>query len=218
MDIISVSGTGTMAVSPDKTILNFEFKTIEESYEKALSVGVKNVETYINTLGKLGFDKKQLKTKSFRVSENRVYDEKTRTYISKGYLFNQSARIEFDYDIKLMASLMEETSKLKNPPTYTINFGIKDTKKALEKILKLAYEDAELQAKAIAKACKKTNFFNCKKISYEPFDDNYISQSRYGNDVRMEKCSASTRETIQNVFVPEDIVIEKTLYCLFDVE
>lgn len=217
MDIIMVQGTGRISKTPNKVGLNFEFRRLDSSYEKSLAMGVKDVEIYIDTLIKLGFKKEALKTRAFRVSENRVYDEKTRTYESKGFIFNQSARIEFDYDIKLMSKIMEETSKLKNPPTYTIVFGLKEDKKLEEKLFKLAYEDAEFQAKAIAKACGKTSHFNCKKISFEPLDDRYVSSSRYETDGVLAKC-ASARDSIEKVFVPEDVELEKTLYCLFDVE
>ena len=61
MDII-VQGTGIKNYTPNEITLSFDFKTVDSTYEKALELGVKNVETYIELLLSLGFKKEDFKT------------------------------------------------------------------------------------------------------------------------------------------------------------
>ena len=216
MDII-VQGIGEKNFKPNVIKLSFEFRTKESNYEKALEEGIKSVEKYFNLLTSMGFDTKEVKTKSFRVYENTKYNESTRKYDPDGYMFNQSAVLSFDYDIKKMSVLMEETSKQECPPTYRISFEVKDDKAVEEEIIALAYKEAEFQANAIAKASGKT-VKGCVKVSFDPFDGNYVSNTRYDMSERCFAKASCASEAIQTVFVPEDVTVSKELYCQFVAE
>ncbi len=217
MDII-VQGTGEITVKPNKITLLFDFRTKDKIYKNVLKNGVENVETYLNLLIKLGFSKEQVKTRSFKVSEDRIYNEKTRKYISDGFLYTQNARLEFDYDMDKLSELMEKTSKISNPPSYKIDFSVKDDKKLEEELLANAYKEAEFQAKAIAKACGKTKTITCKKVSFEPFDEKLNSETRYEGMAKMAASfDRSVSESVQHIFIPEDIKAKTTIYCLFEV-
>ena len=216
MDIV-VMGKGKLNFKPDQIVINFDFNAKEKTYEQVLQQGTAGVEKYLNLLLSLGFKKEDFKTRSFRVSENREYDNMKRIYVSKGFVFNQSARIKFDYDMENLAQLMEKTSAFDDAPTYRIDFAIKDEKSAEGELLKLAYKDAEMQAKFIASASGK-ELKDCVKVSFEPFDEKLTSESRLGSNEMMYCAKASARavsESIQTVFVPEDVVVEKEIYCLF---
>lgn len=216
MDIV-VMGKGKLNFKPDQIVINFDFNAKEKTYEQVLKQGTAGVEKYLNLLLSLGFKKEDFKTRSFRVSENREYDNMKRIYVSKGFVFNQSARIKFDYDMEKLSKLMEKTSACDDAPAYRIDFAIKDEKSAEEELLKLAYKDAEMQAKFIASASGK-ELKDCVKVSFEPFDEKLTSESRLGSNEMMYCAKASARavsESIQTVFVPEDVVVEKEIYCLF---
>ena len=74
-----------------------------------------------------------------------------------------------------------------------------------------------MQAKFIASASGK-EVKDCVKVSFEPFDEKLTSESRLGSNEMMYCSKASARavsESIQTVFVPEDVVVEKEIYCLF---
>lgn len=216
MDIV-VMGKGKLIFKPDQIVINFDFNAKEKTYEQVLQQGTAGVEKYLNLLLSLEFKKEDFKTRSFRVSENREYDNMKRIYVSKGFVFNQSARIKFDYDMEKLAQLMEKTSAFDDAPAYRIDFAIKDEKSAEEELLKLAYKDAEMQAKFIASASGK-ELKDCVKVSFEPFDEKLTSESRLGSNEMMCCAKASARavsDSIQTVFVPEDVVVEKEIYCLF---
>lgn len=218
MDII-VQGNSKISVKPDLITLYFDFHTKTVKYDVALEEGVKNVEAYLNALIELGFEKESFKTNSFRVTEKTVYNETKRKYEFDGYLFNQNSTLCFDYDMNKLSAIMEMTSKLENAPTYRIVFGLKDNKAFEEELIEKALEDAQFQAKAIAKGCNKKLALTFKKVSFEPFDTEYCSETKY--DTAMYErgemcCKASVSETISRTFVPEDVVATKTIYCLFE--
>ena len=216
MEII-VKGIGEINVKPNLIKLTFNFNLKEKSYDGAIKNGIKNVESYILLLTKLGFNKEDIKTNSFRLSENKEYNEKTRTYVSNGYLYYQCVNLEFDYDMSKLSEIIDKTSKLNNGPSYTINFTIKDDKKLEEELLDDAYKNAEFQAKAIAKSCGKDKTLNCKKISFQPFDESFYSQTSFDR-IKMADYGSSIGESLQNVFVPENIQVQKEIYCLFEAE
>ncbi|MBQ8425783.1 MAG: SIMPL domain-containing protein [Clostridia bacterium] len=219
MDII-VEGNGVKYFKPDQITINFDFKTVEKTYDQALENGAINVEKYLNLLISLGFKKEDLKTRSFRVSEERHYDESKRIYVADGFAYSQSAKLTFDYDMERMSTLMEETSKFKNAPIYRISFNIKDNKQAQEELLALAYEDALLQANALAKA-SGTKVVTCKTVSFQPFDaERGYSSSMYDGAImsKAKCCSDNARQAIQNVFIPEDVEVDMTIYCQFIAE
>lgn len=216
MDIV-VMGKGKLNFKPDQIVINFDFNAKEKTYEQVLKQGTAGVEKYLNLLLSLGFKKEDFKTRSFRVSEKREYDNMKHIYVSNGFVFNQSAKIKFDYDMEKLSKLMEKTSVFDDAPAYRIDFAIKDEKSAEEELLKLAYKDAEMQAKFIASASGK-EVKDCVKVSFEPFDEKLTSESRLGSNEMMYCAKASARavsESIQTVFVPEDVVVEKEIYCLF---
>ena len=217
---IIVEGNGEKTYKPNQVVLTFDFRTVDVNYNKALELGVKNVAEYLEFLISMGFEKESFKTQSFRVSEDRHYDEQTRKYVKDGFVFTQCARIMFDFDMARLSKLMEKTAEFKNPPIYRITFNVKDEKQANEELLGLAYEDALFQATAIAKA-SGTTITGCQRVSFQPFDfsDNCSNSSLDGAIMSKAKCCAmGTSEAIQNTFVPEDVVLSTTVYCEFDAE
>ena len=213
MDII-VEGNGSKDFKPNQVVLSFTFETKDANYEKALEKGVANVNEYFKVLNGLGFKKGDLKTRSFRVSENRRYDETQKIYINEGFIYTQNATLKFDYDMNKVSELMEVTSKSKNSPRYVINFNLKDNKKVQEEILALAFKDAKAQAEAIAKA-SGNEIKECLKISFEPFDTRTYSQTTYKGEMLAKSSVGSVRENITNTFIPEDVTIFTKIYCHF---
>ena len=157
-----------------------------------------------------------MKTRSYFVNEDRRYDEVTRKYYPDGFSFNQNAIVKFDYDKQKMARIMEELSRIENAP----NVKVKDAKECKRKILAKAYNDAKLQAEAIALAAGKT-LQGCAKVDFKPFTTSYVSQSSFDGEMAFCKASnarGSAQESIVNSFTPEDVELSETLYCLWIAE
>ena len=212
---IKVNGIGEKSFKPDVIKFSFTFNIKRKAYQSCLADGSKNVENYIGYLTGKGFVKDEIKTDRFNVHRERVYNEKTRQYGEGDFVFSFSCELTIKYDLDLMSQIMEETSKMKECPTYRVDFGLKNEKKAIDELMTLAYKNAENQAKVIAKASGKT-LKDCVKVSFEPFDD-VMTREYAGVDSVMYK-SKSASESIQNIFVPKDVELDFTLYTLWIAE
>ena len=220
MDIY-VEVTAEKSLSPDEVRISFNFEVNNKTYESTLALGVKAVEEFVKLIAYLGFNKEMLKTRSFRLYKKNEYDYKTKKNIDLGYIYSQQASLKFDYDIKLVSKLMEGIAKLKNPPKYSIQFGLKNEESAKNDLVKSIYRDAKSKADAIAKSAGK-KVKDCVKVSVQPFESDLVSPSSlrnldYSENAIMTKSSAFA-SAIEESFVPEDVKICETLYYLFVTE
>lgn len=223
MDIM-VEGTGTRYYRPDEVEISLNFYTKTGSYETALEEGTRDVQVFIaKVLEQMNFSKEDLKTRSFRVYEEKRYDYERKIEIKYGFAYTQSATLKFDYDINVVAEFMERVSKLSNPPKYTIGFTVKNMQQSKNEAMADAYNMAKEKAEAIAKSAGKT-LKECIKTDFRAFEERVYSRSsldgifeeetaNLGVSYQAKKMSA--QDTITNIFTPEDIEISETLYCLW---
>ena len=227
MDII-VEGAGKKFYTPDEVEINLNFYTTADTYESALENGTKNVEIFINdVLERMNFNKEIMKTRSFRVYEEKQYDYDKKIYIKLGYAYTQQANIKFDYSMNTIAKFMDMVSKLENPPKYHLGFNVKDIKKCKDEVLAEAYNKAKDKAETIAKTAGK-ELKECVKTDFRPFEERVVSRSSLNSqDMYMAKEMSvdgakfgmakrtGVQETIQTIFTPEDVEMTETLYCLW---
>jgi len=141
MEII-LEGKGSKYFTPNKTIFNLNFVAKSNTYEKVLEKGISNVDEFIEeVLIQNGFQKEDLKTRNFVIREETQYNNETHKQEFDGYSYNQYATISFDYNIDLMANIMNSISKLSFPLTYQINFGLCQKPKCLENYRNNRYSD-----------------------------------------------------------------------------
>lgn len=225
MDIM-VQGTGRRYYKPDEVEIDFNFYTKTGSYESALEDGTRDVQIFIeNVLQQMQFSKEDLKTRSFRVYEEKRYDYEKKMEIKFGFAYTQGAILRFDYDINVVAEFMEKVSKLQNPPKYTISFNVKNEQQSKNEAMADAYNSAKEKAEAIAKTAGKT-LKECIKTDFRPFEEKVYSGSTLGSGIFEEERAdfaigakkMSAQDTITNIFTPEDIEISETLYCLWVAE
>lgn len=217
---IYVEGKAEKSFKPDEVRMTFTFTKMEKTYQKTLESGCNNVARFIEFMGKLGFDKNDCKTSSFSVRENNVYDEKTRSYKKDGFVFTQRMLLVYDYDVKKFADALEKISNEKDAPKCMVNFGLKDTRKAERALYEACVKDAKEQAETIAKA-SGLKLAKCEKVSCMPFENAFTSATSFDGFARMEKsecCFGSASDSIQNTFVPEDIIVSNTLYAIWQAE
>ena len=220
MDII-VKGEGKKYFRPNEVKINLEFYVLTSSYELALQEGTRNVEIFIDKiLNAMNISKEELKTRSFRVYEDKRYDYDQKIYISNGFVYTQSAMLKFDYDKEFMAKFMDKVSRLENPPKYSLVFCVKNEQQTKNEAMADAYNNAKEKAKAIAEAAGKT-LKECIKIDFRPFEESVYSGTRLESnslDIRYSKAARTQEDVITNIFTPEDIEISETLYCLWIAE
>ena len=222
MDIM-VEGTGIRYYRPDQAEINLNFYTKTGFYESALEEGTRDVQVFIEkVLKQMQFSKEDLKTRNFKVYEEKRFDYEKKIEIKYGFAYTQSATLKFDYDINIVAEFMDRVSKLENPPKYTIAFNVKNEQQSKNEAMAEAYNKAKEKAEAIAKSAGKT-LKECVKVDFRPFEERVYSRSALGSgvfeaetsDFNMKARKMSTQDTITNIFTPEDIEISETLYCLW---
>ena len=213
---IKVRGVGEKSFRPDAIKFKFQFSIKRSEYNQCLEDGTKNVENYFNFLKTKGFNKEELKTQSFNIYRETHYNDKTKKYDEGDFVFSFVCELIMDYNLELMAQIMEETSKINECPTYKVDFTLKDEKQAIDELMKLAYKHAEYQANVISKASGKV-LKDCVNVSFEPFEGS-LSNS-YGNMKMMaERCCANSVDSIQNIFVPKDVELSFEVYTLWVAE
>lgn len=229
MDII-VMGQACQKFKPEEVILNLTFFVKERTYNKALDEGTKSIEQFIeNVLYKIDIEKEELKTNRFYISEVTNYNSDTKKREFEGYSFNQYSQVKFDYDVQKMTKFMELVSKINNPPSYTLNFSVKDVEECKNKVLDSAYKKAKEKAQAIANASGKT-LLDCLKVDFKPFTEAVTNRTSFNSRDMMIGSSmeeegflfkekrSSVADTIEKTFTPEDVEIQETLYCLWKAE
>lgn len=217
---IRVKGTGQANFVSDQIALRLTFNKIGADYATVLAEGAKITKSFIEgVLAQNGFSREDLKTSSFVVRENRIYNEATRNWEKDGFIFQQDATLEFDYDKDKLVKMMAEIAQLENAPTYRIAFSLKDKEAARRKVLAAAYEDAKAQAEAIAMAAGK-QLKQCLKTDFQSNMPNFESNSEFGVAMRksMNYEASSTAEDLAETFTPEDVMVLETLYCLWNAE
>lgn len=211
---IYVEGRAERAFSPEVIHFDFNYEIREKTYEKVMTLGSAEVDRFFSFMQSLGYKKSDIKTRAFRVYEDIKYDYASKKNINNGFVYSQRLRLDTKYDIEKMTKIMAELASLKNPPKYTITFALRDDETAKNECIQEAFKKAKARAEAIAKA-SGTTINKCEKVSLTPFDaGEHISNTRYDGAEMMMK-SASVADSIQNTFVPEDITVDLTLYCIF---
>ncbi len=210
---IKVEGKAKREYKPNLMNLDFEFISTKPTQNETIECGLQSVRKFVDFLIELKVKKNDIQTKNMIVQQNKEYNEVLRKYENAGYKFIQSISVKLDYDLDLIANLVSGTAKFSTPPNYEINFGLKDEDCAKEEILALAYKNAENQAKAIAIASGK-QIDECVSVSFDSFQERVFSNTNFGVTRDMVKLS-STIEDIKVTFIPADVVIEKTIHCIF---
>ena len=132
-----------------------------------------------------------------------------------GYSYNQTVILKFDYELEKLTNMMEDISKLSNPPYYRIEFSLKDEEKAKKELISKAYMDAKEKANIIAAASGKV-LKDCIKVSFKPLDIDFLSLTSLDNNTMYLK--EASMPLMNKIFTPEDIILSETVYFLWTSE
>lgn len=215
---IIVEGIGELTATPDLVTVYLDFREKGATYSRVVEEGTKRVADTLRHLQKLKFSENQFKTRSFRVDEEKIYNEQTRNYLAIGFIFTQTIVVSFEYTSEKLAEFINVLTADSFAPNYRLQFNLKDDKKEQAEVLSLAYRNAEEQAKIIA-AASGSKIKECKEISFQPFENRFVSDTQYeSSNVYAKATMRSIQDNITETFIPEDIKIKKSIYCIFEAE
>lgn len=151
---IRVTGKGKISIKPDLIRLNIKVSDVLKKYEDCINKSSKSIEELRKIIENSGLNPKDLKTTEFSVDteyksyyENDIYKREF-----QGYKYIHNLYINFPNDNDLLGKVLYELSKSKTDYEFSINYTVKDTESAKNKLLAKAVEDSKTKAKILAKA------------------------------------------------------------------
>ena len=212
---IYVRGEGEKSFQPDQIVFDIEISNVYSSYEVALIKGEESVLEFLNLMKGFGLNFEDFKTVRYQIRDEIDYSGKERKKTGVRYL--RELKLKMDFDIVKMSKIIEASSKLKNAPKMSVRYGLKDTKTAERELYVDAYQNAKMQADIIASA-GGLKVVKCAKSSFNNIENSFYSESRYESGCLEKRCCSSASDIMAQTYIPDDIVVEQEIYCVFIAE
>lgn len=207
---INIVGTAQKTYQPQIICLNVTFAQFGKDYEQAFAEGKKALNEFLLFMQNLNFDIDTFKTISFGISEN--FDYKKESLVKNGFNYRRVLKIEFDYNIERLKKILSGISKLNNKPVVNVKFDLKDINQKKQEVLLQAFEDAKNQALMLSKTAN-TVLKVCTSITDTDYSDDYSVNSEITVHDNHQALTFSDEEID---FIPDDIVVSKTVKCIFE--
>lgn len=152
---IRVTGKGKLAVKPDLIELTLSIKDIKKEYDELLKRSSSATNEVKELLEKIGFERKNIKTKSFDINiEYDSYRDKNDKWIEefKGYSFIHKMKIEFEANNKMLGRVLYTLSKSTSYPSFSISYTVSNPEKYKNKLLEKAINNSKEKATVLANA------------------------------------------------------------------
>lgn len=215
---MKVTGKGKLSVRPDMIRLLLDAWKVCESYEDALAQSAEQTERLKECFEKLGFARSDLKTLRFNVdAEYESYRDGNNEWKQrfKGYRFTHGMKLEFDADNEKLGQVLYALSHTEACPEFRINYTIKDTEAAKNKLLAKAVADSAEKAKILAEAAGVV-LGDIVKIDYSWSETEFVSRP-------VERCmmsagNAAKADSYQMDIEPDDISVTDTVTVVWEIE
>ena len=211
---IKVTGRAKANCPPDKITVSLTLEAADKDYQKTLDIAAEKLESLQRAAAAAGFEKGELKTSSFNVTDEYDYVQ-TETGGNKrqfiGYKCGHRLKLEFDMDMERLGKALAALSGCEANSEFHINFGVKDIdtlkKQLLAQAVKDAAEKAEILAQAAGVKLKEIAFMTCGDI-----DDNIVSPTVFNQPV------AAALRSVSVDMAPEDIEAEVSVNVEWEIE
>ncbi|OLS03800.1 SIMPL domain-containing protein [Tissierella creatinophila] len=211
--IIRVKGVGKASMTPDQIKININLKSSNASYEKTIEMANKDLENIRRALKSEGFEKEDIKTVNFNVdtkyeNETTSFNNYKRKFI--GYEVIHSLKIEFENDSQKLGRVLNELTKSKSNPEFSIFYNLKDETEFKNQMLKNAIEDSRRKAIVIAEA-SGVRLGEILNINYSLDEEKF-----YSTPLSLQKGMSFISENIS--IVPEDLKSTDTVDIAWEIE
>jgi uncharacterized protein YggE len=149
---IRVTGSAMVKVKPDLGVINIQVAEVKQKMSDAIKALIEKSKVYDELLQRIGIDKKDIKTTSFQIAQNRLY--KNNEHVDSGYIASQKIRVEFNYEQKLLQKIVGEFSNSESPIDFDIQFVLSEQlkSKVQSQVIESSVKDATVKAYTITKA------------------------------------------------------------------
>lgn len=152
---LKVTGKGKISVRPDTIRILITQTAVKKKYDEAVRESADQKAGITAGLGKLGFDKKDLKTLHFDVNtEYEGYEAKDHSWKQRlaGYRYTHRMKLEFPSDNERLGRVLTLLASCKGAPEFTIQYTVADQEQAKNVLLAKAVEDSKAKAEVLSAA------------------------------------------------------------------
>lgn len=216
---ICVTGKGSISVKPDMIRLLLTLEDMYDTYENTLEQSTMQVELLKDCFEKLGFARTDMKTLSFNIdTEYDSYQDRQKVWKKRfmGYKFVHRLKIEFDADNKRLGQVLYALAHSPIKPEFRINYTVKDTETAKNKLLGKAVIDSKEKAKVLTEAAGVT-LGDIMKIDYSWGEITFLSEPMQKCMSLAEDCCVSSGSYDIDI-EPDDIDVTDTVTVVWRIQ
>jgi uncharacterized protein YggE len=160
--VISVSGTASVSVMPDKADIFVKIASLEDRAADAQRVNAESTTRVIAALEKAGVTEEDIETSSFRLYPKQKWDEDEETYEIVGYEVIHILKVE-TLNVKEVGDVVDKAVEAGADGVDSVSFSL--TKERYKDVTAQALETASLDAQNKSKAISERLGVRVGKIS-----------------------------------------------------
>lgn len=160
--VISVSGTASVSVMPDKADIFVKIASLEDRAADAQRVNAESTTRVIAALEKAGVTEEDIETSSFRLYPKQKWDEDEETYEIVGYEVIHILKVE-TLNVKEVGDVVDKAVEAGADGVDSVSFSL--TKERYKDVTAQALEAASLDAQNKSKAISERLDVRVGKIS-----------------------------------------------------
>jgi uncharacterized protein YggE len=164
--LVSVTGNGSVMLTPDVAYINIGVHTEMTSASEAVSANNAQTQKVIDALKNSGVEAKDIHTTNFSIYPNAQYDPQTNQKTGTTYVVDNSVNVTVR-DLSKLGATLDATVSAGANSVNSIQFDLADKTEALKQARDEAVKDAQTQAKELAAAAgislgpvQSVNFYN----------------------------------------------------------
>ncbi len=177
---IAVKGVGTASSKPDFVILSLRVSETNVDYQNAVNGANERVLALEKVVVDIGFDKTDLKTRSFNVETEYDNVEEGNRYkrVFAGYRCVYDLKLSFDMNAERLSETLIAISKSASGAEVDVRFTVKNPEAVKAELLKSAAKNAREKAEILAEASGVT-LGELLAINYDWTEVVFASETRY---------------------------------------
>ena len=146
---LSVTGTGTVKMTPDIAYINIGVHTEKPTAADAVADNNTRTQQVVDALKAAGVDAKDIQTTNFSIYPNTQYDPQTNQKLSTTYVVDNTVNVTV-HKLDQLGDLLDATVKAGANSVNSIQFDVADKSQALKQARDLAVKDAQTQAQELS--------------------------------------------------------------------
>jgi uncharacterized protein YggE len=154
-NVISVSGTGTAQVAPDRVTFNVGVQTVEDTVDAAVNQNNAKVAAVVAALKKAGATDKDIRTANFYITPQQQYNNQGQLPRIIGYQVSNTIFVTRN-DVASAGKLLQAAISNGVNQASGLNFEVSDPSKGRDQGLQAAFNDARAKASVLAQAAGRS--------------------------------------------------------------